>query len=831
MGQMYLYTPLTGSFSIRLLLLQPAAALDEAIRCSLVETPLDSALEYSALSYTWDGQSPSCPIECDDGELNVTPNCWAALRRLRDKQELRNLWIDGICIDQTSVQERNQQVALMGDIYKRAQTVTVWLGEGDDGVENAIIQLREIGYLHDKKPINEEQRKEMTDVLALVFDSRLSSSKGILEPVFELSWFYRMWTVQEVTLPNVESIMVQYGSISFSWLYLLLAMNLLKITEFKWGKWNEATLLQRSIATLIVEKRDPSWAGLFGVESSATQSYRSLLGLLAGMRPKKATDPRDKTFALYAVANELGFALPLPDYEKSLEQTYTDTAIACIEQDNNPKILYEAPSDKRIPGLPSWVPDWSDEEAIYTYSAEYINKGFKAGGVHDAQWSLKNGNRLLALWGSLVDSIDACGPVLKFDKTFLDGREMTGRGGGSLAPFQQELANAVNTMKEWVNLASLCSSYPTGEPVDDALRSCLMEVGSTFDPNRPHDGSWETWIQFMRMNHEQFLESLSTRAHHESGYDKTGEHFKAGKTFSPFLTFLGIATSFKDTSAWEYNNTVIKQATGKCFFRTKNGYFGLAIRPVNVGDEIVLLKGFEIPFIVRKFGEEYELVASKEMTAAVLFWFNIFSNLPSTEVSTQQLDIAKMTPKSALKVFKDRSNPNSPKTVTFAPLNTMEVREYPREMDTWYSGESARYPTDWELDNQDKLTEETFALIEAQERDEATHLLKNKPLPMNPPQLQTARPLLTADNLGRAGIHRQGNNRRRGTIAVRRAAPNRDNTTFEGILSKENFSIDELSGVKPRTSSLTSINSIASIKSLSKMFKRKVDGKRTKRGL
>lgn len=192
MVHFYIYTQLMGSFSIRLVLLKLAATPDEVIHYSLVETSLDSALEYSALSYTWDSQSPSCPIECGDGKLNVTPNCWAALRRLRGEQELRKFWIDGICIDKTSEKERNQQVALMEDIYKRAQTVTVWLGDGDDRVENAIIRLREIGYLHERKPNNEAEREEMTDVLALVFDSRRQSSEGILEPVFELFWFYRM---------------------------------------------------------------------------------------------------------------------------------------------------------------------------------------------------------------------------------------------------------------------------------------------------------------------------------------------------------------------------------------------------------------------------------------------------------------------------------------------------------------------------------------------------------------------------------------------------------------------------------------------------------------
>ncbi|KAJ2896626.1 hypothetical protein MKZ38_005384 [Zalerion maritima] len=45
----------------------------------------------------------------------------------------RVLWADSICIDQTDggLPERNAQVAVMGDIYRRAEDVLVWLGEGN----------------------------------------------------------------------------------------------------------------------------------------------------------------------------------------------------------------------------------------------------------------------------------------------------------------------------------------------------------------------------------------------------------------------------------------------------------------------------------------------------------------------------------------------------------------------------------------------------------------------------------------------------------------------------------------------------------------------------
>lgn len=39
------------------------------------------------------------------------------------------LWIDAICINQSSMEERGHQVQLMGDVYSKAQRTWIWLGE------------------------------------------------------------------------------------------------------------------------------------------------------------------------------------------------------------------------------------------------------------------------------------------------------------------------------------------------------------------------------------------------------------------------------------------------------------------------------------------------------------------------------------------------------------------------------------------------------------------------------------------------------------------------------------------------------------------------------
>jgi hypothetical protein len=67
-----------------------------------------------------------------NGVLKIKPNLAAVLRQLRLADALRTLWIDAICINQDDENEKGQQVALMGDIYRTAISVQIWLGAGSE---------------------------------------------------------------------------------------------------------------------------------------------------------------------------------------------------------------------------------------------------------------------------------------------------------------------------------------------------------------------------------------------------------------------------------------------------------------------------------------------------------------------------------------------------------------------------------------------------------------------------------------------------------------------------------------------------------------------------
>jgi hypothetical protein len=73
-------------------------------------------------------------ILVNNAEFWVGSNLWDFLCVAKGKYKLTTFWIDAICIDQSSITERNHQVSLMGDIYSKAMWVVAWLGCNEDMV-------------------------------------------------------------------------------------------------------------------------------------------------------------------------------------------------------------------------------------------------------------------------------------------------------------------------------------------------------------------------------------------------------------------------------------------------------------------------------------------------------------------------------------------------------------------------------------------------------------------------------------------------------------------------------------------------------------------------
>jgi hypothetical protein len=124
-----IYRPLESGDS-RLVHLAPGKH-DDPIICFLEPFDTRDPPPYVALSYVWGDPKITAPISVDGHTLQVTTNLETALRHLRWHEGSRTLWIDAIAINQSDMEERSQQVTLMADIYRKAKSVTVWLGPED----------------------------------------------------------------------------------------------------------------------------------------------------------------------------------------------------------------------------------------------------------------------------------------------------------------------------------------------------------------------------------------------------------------------------------------------------------------------------------------------------------------------------------------------------------------------------------------------------------------------------------------------------------------------------------------------------------------------------
>lgn len=80
----------------------------------------------------------------------MSENLWLDLQCLKSLTEKQTFWIDAICIDQNNTIERNHQVELMGQIYRNASRVRVWLGDANEQARGAFFFLQRVWTSSDR---------------------------------------------------------------------------------------------------------------------------------------------------------------------------------------------------------------------------------------------------------------------------------------------------------------------------------------------------------------------------------------------------------------------------------------------------------------------------------------------------------------------------------------------------------------------------------------------------------------------------------------------------------------------------------------------------------
>lgn len=154
-GTLYSRVQLPNELPGTIRLLTVVSDLEEKqIVCEWRTTLLLDAPPYSALSYTWKSSNdvsidePTHEIILNGESVTVYRNLFHALLRLGQPPfRGKPVWIDFICIDQSNTEERNHQVDLMGEIYKHAEQVIIWLEDEGCDVDAAAKLIIELQHL------------------------------------------------------------------------------------------------------------------------------------------------------------------------------------------------------------------------------------------------------------------------------------------------------------------------------------------------------------------------------------------------------------------------------------------------------------------------------------------------------------------------------------------------------------------------------------------------------------------------------------------------------------------------------------------------------------
>jgi hypothetical protein len=354
-----------------LILLPPASSDDPELRCHLTTTEISDSPSYEALSYCWGTEALTERIHLPSGTLAITKNLATGLRRLRYRDRPRHLWVDAVCINQQDDQEKGHQVAFMAQIFRNAECVLVWLGEGNAEIHAGIETIRKLADSAWKYGLSSDQpffhavhlTEKLWDKNNGISAALLRLSWGIdytsLNAFFAQAWFDRLWVVQEFVLASRVEILNCHDLLSYEEVLLAVALGFL----FGWHPTTQDLSATQFLKTV----------HLFNARENFRRNEREF-DLLEGLQfysRRLCTLDLDRVYGTLALVSK-GPGLDLEiDYSISIETLFIRLALEYLKNGNLDILHYisscskkipaieNSPSSGKVPGpaLPSWAPD------------------------------------------------------------------------------------------------------------------------------------------------------------------------------------------------------------------------------------------------------------------------------------------------------------------------------------------------------------------------------------------------------------------------------------------------------------------------------------------
>jgi hypothetical protein len=372
----YKHQTLQDPFSFRLLTLLPGEH-GAPLKCQINEFTDFTKTSYEALSYTWGDSEPSRSIEVCATDVNnpfrrfltVTPNLHQALQRLRT-QEPRRLWVDAICINQDDLQEKGHQVERMGQTYRDAVQVIVWLGEDD-------------AYPRTRALLMQDGKNRWP----------LTLPEIDLGELVTIPWFFRVWAVQEYVL--AQHVSYQLGAMSLPAQHVETV-----ITRHGTYLNGEKTLHDqwRSIC-LLFEHRKLVQGRKIGKSDPRLTLVRTFLDLT---RQRLCKDSRDRIYGILGAFDKTGI---VPDYSRPQQQVYQDFVSRHLEAGDF-AILHECCIGVANADEQSYVPFFgqSQSRTKYVPFADPLGAIYSAGLHHSPTVTVNDGSSI-SIVGSPIDTV------------------------------------------------------------------------------------------------------------------------------------------------------------------------------------------------------------------------------------------------------------------------------------------------------------------------------------------------------------------------------------------------------------------------------------------
>jgi Heterokaryon incompatibility protein (HET) len=300
-----LYSTLPSINSTRLIRLHPVSPGGNLLACDLIVVDdYKAAPPYEALSYCWGDPLETVELLCNGQPVQVTKNLHAALFRLCIRSQLKLVWADALCINQTDTLERNLQLSIMKQIYSQSSHILVWLGHGGENEASVLNLIRRIAYgcFHElygpaKAPslwfarLDQEPNKSQAVMKYshVKLQEEHQANWELLWEFYQLHWFFRVWVIQEVQ--KSQHVLVLYGQEEIEWTFVALVANWVFHIPTRYPKKN---WLYIYFPTLDGFRN----AYFMWEQPFCTRSDAPFLALLDLVRHFRSTDPRDKVFAL-----------------------------------------------------------------------------------------------------------------------------------------------------------------------------------------------------------------------------------------------------------------------------------------------------------------------------------------------------------------------------------------------------------------------------------------------------------------------------------------------------------------------------------------------------